>query len=369
MNWSPSPHLLERILNLAIQIQRIPAPTFQEAERARFVLEQFQAEAVDSVFTDSVGNVYAQLKGKAKAPPLVICAHLDTVFPKELNQAAVWKEDRIYGAGIGDNALGVAALLGILWAREEAPLPSLGDLWLVATVCEEGLGNLRGMRAVVDRFGEQVSAYIVLEGMALGHIYHRALGVRRYRLTVETAGGHAWVNFGSPSAIHHLARVIVALDSIDLPVAPRTSLNVGVISGGISVNTIAPVATAEIDLRSEEAATLAQLNEQVLKIVQQSRQEGVRVLAEVIGERPAGEISTDHPLVQLAIQSLEQVGVQPILNIGSTDANIPLSFGYPAIGIGLTYGERAHTTKEMIYTTPLRQGITQLMTLIKALAS
>ncbi|MCX8061688.1 MAG: M20/M25/M40 family metallo-hydrolase, partial [Anaerolineales bacterium] len=225
MKWNPSPHLLERILNLAIQIQRIPAPTFHESERGSFVLERFRAESVDSVFADPVGNVYAWRKGERKKLPILICAHLDTVFPVEMNRAAVWKDDRIYGPGIGDNALGVAALFGVLWALEEYSLPCLGDLWLVATVCEEGLGNLRGMRAVVDRFGEEVAAYLVLEGMALGHVYHRALGVHRYRITVETAGGHAWVNFGSPSAVHHLAKVIVALDSIALPTSPRSSLN------------------------------------------------------------------------------------------------------------------------------------------------
>lgn len=369
MIWNPSPHLLERILNRAIQIQRIPAPTFQEAERARFVLESFRAEPVDSAFADAIGNIYAQRKGEREKPPLIICAHLDAVFPVELNKPAIWKNDRIYGPGIGDNALGIAGLFGVLWALEEYPLSALGDLWLVATVCEEGLGNLRGMRAVVDRFGEQVLAYLILEGMALGHIYHRALGVSRYRLAAETAGGHSWVNFGSPSAIHHLARLISALDSIALPTSPRTSLNVGVIAGGISVNTIAPLATAELDLRSEDAATLAQLCNQILRIVQQSGREGVKVTAELIGTRPAGQIAQNHPLVQRAIESLKQVGVEPILSTGSTDANIPLSHGYPAIGVGLAYGERAHTVHETIYTPSLRQGMMQLINLIEKLGS
>ncbi|GAB4470103.1 MAG: M20/M25/M40 family metallo-hydrolase [Anaerolineales bacterium] len=369
MSKQISPQLLERILNLTIQIQHIPAPTFQEEERARFVLERFQAEAVDSVFTDSTGNVYAHRKGTQKRLPLIISAHLDTVFPKELNKAAVWKNDRIYGPGVGDNALGVAALFGILWAFEEKLLSYPGDLWLVANVCEEGLGNLRGMRAVVDRFGKQVSAYLILEGMALGQVYHRALGVRRYRLNVETSGGHSWVNFGNPSAIHHLARLIAALDSLTLPTSPRTTLNVGTIRGGISVNTIAPLATAELDLRSEDATILADIVRQVLKLVQQHKQAGVKVAAELIGERPAGQLRDDHPLVLLAIESLAQVGLKAILNVGSTDANIPLSRGYPAIGIGLTSGEHAHTVKEMIHTPPLRQGMMQLIHLIEGLGN
>ncbi|RCK77049.1 MAG: Acetylornithine deacetylase [Anaerolineae bacterium] len=369
MNWTPSPHLLERILNFAIQIQRIAAPTFYEEQRARFVLERFRDERVEAVFTDAVGNVYACRPGQDKGLPLVITAHLDTVFQAEHNQAAVWKGNRIYGPGIGDNALGIAALFGVLWALEEVSLSSATDLWLVATVCEEGLGNLRGMRAVVERFGRRVKAYLVLEGMALGHVYHRALGVRRYRLKVETAGGHSWVNFGRPSAIHHLARLIAALDSIPIPTSPRTSLNVGVISGGISVNTIAPLATAELDLRSEDTTCLVQLAQQILQLVQQSQQEGVHFSAELIGERPAGNLAENHPLVRLAIECLEQVGVKAIPNIGSTDANIPLSLGYPAVGIGLTYGEGAHTIHESIYTPPLRQGMMQLIYLIDRIQS
>ncbi len=367
MNWKPSPPLLERILNLALQIQHIPAPTFQEAERVRFVSERFKQEVVNDLFTDSTGNVLARRRGGKKGKPVVICAHLDTVFPRDLHKMAVWKDDCIYGPGIGDNALGVAALFGVLWAFDEIPLSYEGDLWLVGTVCEEGLGNLRGMRSVVDRFGGQVRAYIVLEGMALGHIYHRALGARRYRLQVETAGGHSWVNFGNPSAIHHLAKLITALDSIQLPSTARTTLNVGVISGGISVNTIAPQAVAEIDLRSESPACLAQLTQQVLHLVKESNRDGVRVHAELIGYRPAGEIPPTHPLVQFSIESLEQVGIKAVLNMGSTDANIPLSHGYPAVGIGLTYGEKAHTVHEVIYTPPLRHGMLQLINLIDKL--
>jgi len=367
MNWTPSPHLLERILNFALQIQRIAAPTFHEGERARFVLERFQNENVTAVFSDSVGNVYARRQGQRKGFPVIITAHLDTVFQAQHNQPAVWKGDCISGPGIGDNALGIAALFGILWALEEVPLSLSADLWLVATVGEEGLGNLRGMRAVVDRFGNCVRAYLILEGMALGQVYHRGLGVRRYRLKVETAGGHSWVNFGRPSAIHHLARLIVALESIPIPTSPRTSLNVGVIQGGISVNTIAPLATAELDVRSEDPACLVQLTQQLLQLVQKSRSEGVQVSAELIGERPAGHLAEDHPLVKLALECLHEVGIKPIPNIGSTDANIPLSLGYPAIGIGLTYGEGAHTVRESISTPPLRQGMMQLMCLLDKL--
>jgi acetylornithine deacetylase/succinyl-diaminopimelate desuccinylase-like protein len=221
------------------------------------------------------------------------------------------------------------------------------------------------MRRVVERFGANVTAYIVLEGMALGHIYNRALGVRRYRLRVETKGGHSWVNFGNPSAIHEIARLICDLSAIALPELPRCSLNVGVINGGISVNTIAPLAIAELDLRSENVETLDWLNHQVLDRVESANSMEVRVSAESTGFRPQGELPPEHWLVQLAKQCLKAQGINPQLNIGSTDANIPLNLGYPAICIGLTHGNAAHTAGELIYCDPLRQGMGQLLMLIQ----
>lgn len=360
-----SPNLLQRILELAIAIQRIPAPTFEESKRAIFIEQQFQRERIKEILKDELGNVFVHLKGEQTTPPLVISAHLDTVFPFDHHQPAFRQGDCIYGPGIGDNALGVAALLGVIWAfSESASLPA-GDIWLVANVGEEGLGNLRGMRKVVERFGGNVTAYIVLEGMALGHIYNRALGVRRYRLRVETKGGHSWVNFGNPSAIHEIARLICDLSAIPLTDVPRCSLNVGIINGGISVNTIAPLATAELDLRSESAEKLDWLNHQVLDQVKNANSIDVHVSAESTGFRPQGELPEEHWLVQLAKQCLKAQGINPTLNIGSTDANIPLSLGYPAICIGLTQGNAAHTAGELIYCDPLRQGMGQLLMLIQ----
>jgi acetylornithine deacetylase/succinyl-diaminopimelate desuccinylase-like protein len=363
----PSPNLIKRLLELAIQVQRIPAPTFEESQRAAFVAEEFRREQLTDIEVDETGNVYARLQGQRPHPPLIVSAHLDTVFSFAHHQPAIRQGEIIFGPGIGDNAVGVAALFAIVWAYRDAGKSPTGDIWLIANVGEEGLGNLRGMRKVVERFGGNVLAYLVLEGMALGHIYNRALGVRRYRLSVQTKGGHSWVNHGSPSAIHHLARIICDLADIPLPETPRTSLNVGMISGGISVNTIAPLASAELDLRSESSDQLAWLNQTVLQVVDGANQPNVRVLAETTGFRPHGEIPSDHKLVRLAIQALKAQGIQPVLTIGSTDANIPLSCGYPAICIGLTRGSGAHTAGELIYTEPLRQGMSQLLTLTEKL--
>jgi tripeptide aminopeptidase len=362
--------LTTRLLEMAVKLQQIPAPTFSEDLRAAFVQAQFLAEGLSDVALDEAGNVLGRFPGTGMAPPIIVSAHLDTVFPASTDLSVAYHADQIAGPGIGDNALGLAGLFGLLWklhgepggSSSVAPLP--GDLWLIANVGEEGLGDLRGMRAVVDRFREQPLAYIVLEGMALGQVYHRGLGVQRYRLTAHTAGGHSWVDFGQPSAIHELAGMIARLVTLPLPDEPRASLNVGVIAGGISVNTIAPEAHLELDLRSEDGGSLAELTRQVETMVRAANRPGVRFTAEVIGQRPAGGISALHPLVHLAVHCLEAAGLQANLNIGSTDANIPLSRGLPAICIGLSTGCGAHTGREYIHTQPVAQGLDALVNLI-----
>ena len=192
--------LVQRVLDMACDIQQIPAPTFAEGARAAFVRERFAAEGLAEVEQDEIGNVFGRRPGQSAASaPVLVTAHLDTVFPAGTPLTLVRQPGRIAGPGIGDNSLGVAGLFGLLWALGGEGLP--GDLYLAANVGEEGLGDLRGMRRVCDRLGARVRATIVLEGMALGHIYHAGLAVRRYRLTVRTEGGHSWLHFGRPSAI------------------------------------------------------------------------------------------------------------------------------------------------------------------------
>jgi acetylornithine deacetylase/succinyl-diaminopimelate desuccinylase-like protein len=357
--------LVERVSELAVAIQQIGAPTFEEVQRAKFVRARFRKEGLKDVSIDEVGNVYACLPGKGVAPSLIVSAHLDTVFPASTALDVVRREDWISGPGIGDNSVGVASLFGLLWALREERVVLPGDLWLVGNVGEEGLGDLRGMRAVVARFGDQPLAYIILEGMALGQIYHRGLAVRRYRITARTGGGHSWVDFGKPSAVHELARLVTRLADLTLPAQPRTTLNVGVIAGGTTVNTIAAEAHLELDLRSETVEGLEGLVTELKALVRKANSPEVRFKVEVIGDRPAGEISPEHPLVRLAARSLVSIGLRPNASIGSTDANIPLSLGLPAVCIGLALGEGAHTQGEQIYTPSLAQGLRQLLMIVR----
>ncbi|HLF73492.1 MAG TPA: M20/M25/M40 family metallo-hydrolase [Anaerolineales bacterium] len=355
--------LINRVIELAIQIQQIPAPTFDEQHRAEFVHTLFQAEGLDRVSIDGVGNVYALLPGARgrQGKPLIVSAHLDTVFPKEMSLNVNREAERIYGPGLGDNSVGLAALSGLVWALRAHNIELQGDLWLVANVGEEGLGDLRGMKAVVDRFGAGVRAYLVLEGLALGHIYHRAVGVKRYRVTARTQGGHSWSDYGQPSAIHELAKLVVQLSALELPGQPRTTMNVGKITGGTSINVIAPEAWMELDLRSEGEDSLTELVSAAEQLIWSANRPGVSLEAQVIGERPAGEMDVNHPLIKLAEQCLREQGLDPTLISGSTDANVPLSRGYPGIVLGVTTGGGAHTKNEYINIAPVEKGMEQLV--------
>lgn len=370
------PSLLERLTDLAGQIQQIPAATFNESRRSQFILDTWIQLGVNDAWLDAVGNVFARLPGTQDAGSIVVSAHLDTVFPLNTELPLRVENERTFGPGIGDNSIGLASLFAIYWSlsaggikRKKNPILK-HDLWLVANVCEEGLGDLKGMKAVVDHFGSDPLAYLVLEGMSLGQVYHRGLGVRRYRISVRTRGGHSWIDYGSPSAIHQLAELIVKIKDIPLPTEPRTTINFGTISGGTSVNTIAAEASCELDLRSESLQALEVLVEQVITLIEAAGQkwgEFVHVSAEVIGDRPTGEIPANHPLVKLALDCHARNGIKPRLIVGSTDANVPLSRGLPAICVGLTTGGGAHTLNEYIDLPPLRQGLDTVLDIIRGI--
>jgi len=352
--------IVNRLLELAVAIQQIPAPTFEEGTRAEFVRAHFVEEGLQDVSMDEAGNVLARLPG-GDARPLVLTAHLDTVFPRETDLRLTRDGERIHGPGIGDNSMGVAALFGLVWLLRARGTRLPGDVWLVANTGEEGLGDLRGMKAVVDRFDANVTGYLILEGMALGHIYHRAVAVQRYRISVQTAGGHAWSDYGQPSAVHELAALTARIASLALPVSPRTTLNVGKIVGGTSINTVAASASLELDMRSESPGALAELVSRVDALVETANRPGVRVEAESIGRRPGGSIPASHPMVELAVACSRAQGVEPILIGGSTDANVPLSRGLPALVLGVTTGGSAHTLGEFLDVEPVAKGMDALV--------
>jgi acetylornithine deacetylase/succinyl-diaminopimelate desuccinylase-like protein len=353
----------DRVLNLACAIQQIPAPTFYEQKRARAVFDQFLALGLEDVEMDDLGNVYARRPGTGNAAPVLVTAHTDTVFPADTPLTLKREADRIHGPGIGDNSLGVAGLSGLAWMLENDDLP--GDVWFAANVGEEGLGDLRGMRRVIERLGKHVKATLVLEGMALGHIYHAGIGVKRYCFTARADGGHSWLNFGRPSAIHSLVRFAAALTELSVPASPKTTFNIGTIEGGTSVNTIAREASLNLDLRSESAEALRAIDTRVQTLFDSFNQNGTQLESRVTSERPIGDLAREHALVQAAARALADIGLPPTFESGSTDANIPLSLGLPCVCIGLTYGANAHRPDEYIETAPLAKGLEALAATVR----
>lgn len=360
---------IDALLEDAIAIQQIPAPTFSEAARAAHVAQRFAAAGLSDIGRDDVENVYGRWPGRSPdAPALLISAHTDTVFPADADLTLRHDDQRIYGPGLGDNSLGVAGLLGLLRLWAAADFRPNSDVWLVANTREEGLGNLDGIRAVWERLGSRLGAGIVLEGMALGRIYHAGIAVRRLHITCRTAGGHSWTHFGQPSAIHELIAVGARMITLAPPRHPRTTYNIGLISGGQSVNSLASHAELYLDLRSEDPQALAALESNIREIVTSAARPSVAFEIAVVGDRPSGRIPVEHPLVQLAAAALRAAGHKARFETGSTDANALLARGLPAVTVGLTTGGNSHRPDEYINLEPLRAGMWQIALLASVAA-
>jgi acetylornithine deacetylase/succinyl-diaminopimelate desuccinylase-like protein len=359
------------VLDLTARIAAVPAPTNFERARSLAVEELFQAEGLlperDRI-GDVVGTIPGRLSPRAGGRPLLIAAHLDTVFAADTPLTIVENGDRLSGPGVGDNSVAVATIVKLaeLFARA-GEVPAV-DVLVTGNVGEEGLGNLRRIREVLAARPE-IGAVIALEGHNLGRVTHVAVGSRRFRITASGPGGHSWGDFGRPNAIHGLSRLIAELDAIPLPRSPKTTLNVGTIDGGVSVNTIAPSASCQLDLRSTDELALRRLTERVTRIVDRSgRLDGIRFDLETIGERPAGVVAVDSPIVRIAAGTLQALGVEPSFDASSTDANVPISAGVPAVCIGLTTGGHVHRIDEYIDMAPVATGVAQLAILTLALS-
>jgi acetylornithine deacetylase/succinyl-diaminopimelate desuccinylase-like protein len=353
---------VEAVARLAQRICEVPAPTGQEHERARLVAALWKKRGYTPEI-DAVNNVYIRRRGTRKnGPLLLLLAHLDTVFPASTPITVTRKGDLLYGPGIGDNSVSVAAMLHTLDVLDELAIHTTTDIVAVANVGEEGLGNLLGARTAVERYRQQVGAVIVIDG-GLGYVTYEAVGSLRWRITVRGPGGHSYGSFGVPSAIHGLGRIIAALADLEVPRTPRTTFNIGVIEGGTSVNTIAASASALLDMRSADTGELYNLARRARELITRSPGEGLCADIEVLGERPAGQRNLSDPLVQLAGETLRWLGIEPRYGASSTDANIPISLNIPAVCVGVTRSEHAHTAQEFLAVTPIACGLAQLVRL------
>lgn len=356
---------VESVCDWAEKICLIPAPSYEERERAEFVAKSFEDVGLHADI-DEMGNVVARRTGDGNAASLMLAAHTDTVFPRGTVITVRRTDAEMIGPAIGDNSLGVAGLLALVGILDSAKVETPGDLLLVANVGEEGLGNLRGIRAMIERFEHELGGVVAVEGHNVGRVTHVAVGSRRIRVTIDGPGGHSWGAFGQPSAIHELGKIIGEISQLEVPCEPKTTFNVGIIDGGVSVNTIAPRASAVIDMRSVDPASLDRLSARVEEIIERRNSDRIKTRIDILGERPAGETEPSATLVRTAIAILKNLGFEPELNASSTDANIPISRGIPAICVGLTHGAGAHRVEESIEIAPIEQGMAQLALLAAA---
>ena len=329
-----------------IRICSIPASPFGEQERAEYLSRKFSELGLTEVEIDEEGNCLGLLRGSSRSPLMVVSAHLDTVFPAGTNFNVVRRDGKLFAPGIADDGCGLAALIAIAQVIQSERIPIEGSILFVGTVGEEGEGNLRGVRHLFTkgRWAKDVDAFLSFDGPGLDRITNRALGSRRYRVGVTGPGGHSWGDFGLPNPIHAIGRAISRLVGYPAPKEPRTTFNVGRIEGGRSVNAIPSEASMEVDLRSASEMELQRLDAFFRRAMRDAVDEEnatrrvgdplLKLKLDLIGERPTGETPAASPLVELAIEATKLIGVEPRLDQSSTDSNLPISLGIPAITLG-----------------------------------
>ena len=329
-----------------IHLTEIPAPPFMEEKRAERYAELMSEYGLSDVEIDEEGNVIGKRPGQSGDRTIVISAHLDTVFPEETDVTVTVRNDTLYAPGITDDTRGLSVILTVIRAFEENNIQTKDDIWFVGTVGEEGLGDLRGVKHLFREGGPKIDAFISIDGSNDARIVNKALGSHRYRVTYEGPGGHSWGAFGIANPAHALGHAISKFDedaSVFVQNVPRTSYNVGRISGGTSVNSVPFENWMEVDMRSVDDQSLQEIDNILQSSVQyglekanEVRSEGPALTVDVdmIGNRPSGEISPDEPFIQRAIAATLFFEKEPSLNRSSTDSNVSISMGIPSMTLG-----------------------------------
>ena len=374
MSWLTSN--LSWINDQQLRLTEIPAPSFQEGDRATAVKKLLAAAGL-GVQLDSTGNVIGELPGTNAKDIVVLSAHLDTVFPAGTDVRVRREGARMIAPGISDNGTGLAALVAIAQAAHEAHIKPQRTILFVADVGEEGEGNLRGMRAIVDSFGSRIKAVVVLDGAGTDHVTTKALASRRLEAIITGPGGHSWSDFGMPNPINALVRGSVRFINTKVPTSPRTTFNLGQIEGGTSVNSIPFEARAKVDVRSESEDELTRLESALRECIaagvrdemESSRDRAKGKLEwkiQLLGSRPGGELAADSPLLAALRAADAIVENESRIERSSTDANVPLSMGIDAISIGAGgNGGGAHSLEEWYEPAGREMGLKRaLLTLL-----
>jgi acetylornithine deacetylase/succinyl-diaminopimelate desuccinylase-like protein len=366
------------IQTIADQVRfcEVPAPPFNESARAQVLREAFTRVGLENVRLDQAGNVAAERRGASQRPHLLVAAHLDTVFPPETNVKVSRDGATLRGPGISDNCRGLAVLVGIARALNAGRVRTQGSITFVANVGEEGLGDLRGVKAVFAKPAVPIDRFVSIDGGGV-NISHVAVGSHRYRVTFKGPGGHSYGAFGLANPVGALGRAVAKLSDVQTPAQPKTTFTIGRIGGGTSVNSIPFEAWMEVDMRSSSASALAALDRRFHTAVDEavaeenrrwSRPGMITAVKELVGDRPAGETPSTSAIVQTALAVGRAVGLAPALSEGSTDANLPMSLKIPAITIGGGgTGANGHALSESFDSTDSWKGTQNAILLAIAL--
>lgn len=357
-----------RTLDDQVAVCEVPAPPFKEAERAAWYRERLAALGLVGARIDAEGNVIARRPGSDPgAPSVVVSGHLDTVFPEGTDVTVKREGTTLTGPGIGDDCRGLAVVLAVARALEANDVATRGDVYFVGTVGEEGAGNLRGVRHLfTTSLRDSVDYFISVDGAGLD-LVRAGVGSHRYRVTYRGPGGHSYGAFGMPSPIHALGRAIAKISDFDVPADPRTTFNVGIVEGGTSVNSIAYEASMDVDMRSEDVAALQALDARFQQAIRDALEEErarwpesraeLALVVDTIGIRPAGSQPESAPIVRAGLEAARALGIAPRTFASSTDANLPISLGVPAVTIdGGGSGRGAHSLAESYDTTDSHLG-------------
>jgi tripeptide aminopeptidase len=347
----------EHITEIQVSLTEIPAPSFQEGKRAEEVKRLLAGEGL-TLQTDKLGNVIGQLEGASDKESVMLAAHLDTVFPAGTEVTVKHDGERLMAPGISDNGTGLAGMIAVARALHAAHLRPQRTILFAANVGEEGEGNLRGMRALIDAYRQGLKAVIVLDGSGIDHVTTKALASRRLEVVITGPGGHSWSDFGMPNPINALVRGSVRFINTKVPTSPRTTFNLGQVEGGTSVNSIPYEASLKVDLRSESEDEITRMETAFRDCMAagvkdemdnaRDRSRGkLEFKINMIGSRPGGELPNDSPLLAALRSADDFIGNKSRVERSSTDANIPLSLGIDAIAIGAGgNGGGAHSLSE-----------------------
>ena len=324
------------------EIVGIAAPPFKEHARAQNFLQRLRHAGLTDAYIDKEGNVIAPRPGNGGGPKLVFSAHLDTVFPAGTDLTIREKDGKLYAPGIGHDSRGLAETLAMVRALNANQIQTVGDIWFVGTVGEEGLGDLRGVKALL-RDHKDIAGFVSIDGLRPERITYIAVGSHRYRVEFKGPGGHSFSAFGRPSAIHALGRAIAKIAELKTPAEPKTTFTVGTILGGTSVNSIAGNAVLELDMRSVGMQQLLDVETKAMQPIRSAvaeenarwNSQGITVDIQLVGDRPAGSQTLNSPILQVAALAVRAMGLVPTLEQpGSTDSNAAISLGIPALTVG-----------------------------------